>query len=215
MPDAATLEPIMISALEHWSYCPRQCGLIHVEQTYHDNVYTLRGNHAHQRAHDPSTESSQDVRITRGLPLWSDRLGLVGKSDVVEFHGNRPFPIEYKVGKRGKWGHAEIQLGAQALCLEEMLSVEVPEGAIFFRGSNTRQTVIISEALRAEVVRTTEAVREMLASQSMPEALNDARCPKCSLVDACLPGVAARPRRLKLLDTLLFKPEATEDEWSC
>jgi CRISPR-associated exonuclease Cas4 len=201
-------ELVMISALEHWSYCPRQCALIHVEQTYSENTYTVRGNYAHERAHDGGRQTSQDVRVLRGIPLWSDKLGLIGKSDVVELRKDGPYPLEYKVGKRGKWGHAEIQLGAQALCLEEMLSVPVPEGSIVFRGSNTRQIVAIDEELRTAVVSAINAVRVMLSTQIMPEPLNDARCPKCSLIDACLPGVAARPQRLRLLDTLLFKPEA-------
>ena len=91
-------DPIMISALEHYSYCPRQCALIHVEQTFDENLYTLRGQAVHKRVDEPKVEEQAGVRIERALPLWSKALGLVGKADVVEFHGETPYPVEYKHG---------------------------------------------------------------------------------------------------------------------
>src|SRR5207245_9504854 len=90
------IELVMISALEHYSYCPRQCALIHVEQSFDENVHTLRGNLLHERVDEPTTELQADVRIERALPLWSKRLGLIGKADAVEFHNRSPYPIEYK-----------------------------------------------------------------------------------------------------------------------
>ncbi len=93
-------ELVMISALEHWAYCPRQCALIHIEQTFDENIYTLRGRMEHKRAHEEAIEWQGEVRIERGLPLWSKRLGLVGRADVVEFHGHVPYPVEYKHGVR-------------------------------------------------------------------------------------------------------------------
>src|SRR2546430_686008 len=122
---------VLISALEHWSYCPRQCALIHVEQTFDENLYTLRGRNAHERVDQPEGELREGVRVERAVPLWSDRLGLVGKSDVVEFHGADPFPVEYKHGPRRKKEHDDLQLCAQALCLEEMTGRSVPRGAIY------------------------------------------------------------------------------------
>lgn len=198
-------EPVMISALEHFSYCPRQCGLIHVEQTFTENIYTIRGAHSHERVHEESAGTVNGVRVVRGIPLWSDDLGLIGKSDVVEFHGETPYPVEHKVGHRRKWGHEDIQLGAQALCLEEMLSVPVPAGAIFYWGSRRRREVVIDAKLRELVARTTEAVRAMLAGLALPPALNDARCPSCSLNDACLPTVLGHPRRVQLYSGELFR----------
>lgn len=198
----------MISALEHWSYCPRQCGLIHLEQTFTDNVYTVRGHHAHERTHEEASEAVDGVRVVRAMPLWSHGLGLIGKADVVEFHGDRPFPIEYKVGRLGRWGHEAIQLAAQAVCLEEMLGLPVPEGAIFYRGSRRRRPIAIDEALRAVLRETVVAVRTLLDGTALPAAVNDARCPKCSLFDACLPGVVSHPRRLQLLRTALFRNDA-------
>lgn len=211
----------MISALEHFSYCPRQCGLIHIEGTFTENVHTIRGAHAHERAHDEGVHTTGEVRIARSLPLWSDRLGLIGKADIVEFRGDQPYPIEYKVGRRKKWGHEDIQLGAQALCLEEMLGVSVPRGAIFYRASQHRREVLIDAGLRSLVERTTEAVRAMLGERVLPPALDDARCPSCSLNDPCLPGVSAHPRRTHLYAGSLLRLQGQEaddrgrdDAWS-
>src|SRR6266567_8319359 len=135
------IEPIMISALEHYSYCPRQCALIHIEQTFDENIYTLKGHIAHERVDQTITRNEEDMRIERAVPLWSRRLGLVGRADVVEFHGEAPFPVEYKVGPRRKWGHDDLQLCAQALCLEEMTGQEVRHGAIYYHGSRRRKEV--------------------------------------------------------------------------
>src|SRR5688572_25357379 len=98
-------EPIMISALQHWSYCERQCGLIHLEQTFDENLYTLRGRHVHTRVDQPGNEVRRGARLERGLPLWSRRLGLTGKADIVEFIDGVPYPVEYKVGAPKVGGH--------------------------------------------------------------------------------------------------------------
>ncbi len=183
------LDPIAISALQHWSYCPRQCGLIHVEQTFSENLYTVRGRHVHERADKPGNEARRGARIERALPLWSRRLGLTGKADTVEFAEGVPYPVEYKVGGRKAGGHDEVQLGAQALCLEEMTGVAVPRGALYYHASRQRHEVAIDAALRRRVEETVTAIRAMLGSGELPPAPNDSRCPKCSLIDSCLPGV--------------------------
>jgi len=198
-------ELVPISALEHWSYCPRQCALIHVEQTYDENLYTLRGNRTHRLAHEGEATSEHGVRTLRGIPLWSDRLGLIGKADVVELHGETPFPVEYKTGTRRTWGHETLQLGAQALCLEEMLGVAVPAGAIYYHGSRARRDVAFDAALRARVVAAVVEVRALLAGTRLPPAPNDVRCPKCSLFDACLPTLAASPARIRGAQGALFR----------
>jgi CRISPR-associated exonuclease Cas4 len=149
--------------------------------------------------------------VVRGLPLWSHELGLVGKADVVEFRGEQPYPIEYKVGRRHRWGHEDIQVAAQAMCLEEMLATTVPMGAIFYRGSQRRREVAIDEALRALVRETVASVRSMLAGEELPAAVNDARCPSCSLFDACLPHVVARPHRMRLFQAELFRADSGPD----
>lgn len=195
---------IPISALEHWSYCPRQCALIHIEQTYDENIYTLRGNRTHRLAHEGGPTTEGGVRSLRGIPLWSDRLGLIGKADVVEFRGETPYPVEYKAGTRRTWGHEALQLGAQALCLEEMLGVVVPAGAIYYHGSRTRREVAIDAALRARVEEAVVRVRALLAGSRLPPAPDDQRCPKCSLFDACLPNLAAHPARVRGAQGALF-----------
>ena len=119
-PDTAELEPITLSALQHWAYCPRQCGLIHLEQAFDDNLHTLRGQAEHARVDKPGVQSAKGVRVERALPLWHDALGLMGKSDVVEFlPDGTPYPVEYKHGSRHKAPAIaacdDLQLAAQAL----------------------------------------------------------------------------------------------------
>ncbi|MFQ5852032.1 MAG: CRISPR-associated protein Cas4 [Candidatus Binatia bacterium] len=194
----------MISALEHWSYCPRQCALIHLEQTFDENLYTLRGRMLHDRVDEGRGELQTGVRIERGLPLWSKRLGLVGKADVVEFHGETPYPVEYKHGPRRQWGHDDLQLCAQALCLEEMTGQTVPRGAIFHHGSRRRREVVFNEPLRQRVEEAVVAIRQMLASAELPPPVNDARCHHCSLKESCLPSVVMEARRLRSIQKELF-----------
>ena len=180
----------MVSALEHYSYCPRQCALIHVEHVFDENLYTLRGRRVHERVHEPDSALEDGTRVERELPTFSDRLGLVGKADVVEFpSGSAPYPVEYKSGARRQSVHDDVQLCAQALCLEEMLGQEVPKGAIYHFASRRRQEVMLDEELRSLTVETVKLVREMLGSEALPPPVADARCPKCSLYDACMPNV--------------------------
>jgi CRISPR-associated exonuclease Cas4 len=195
---------VMISALQHWSYCPRQCGLIHLDQAWDENLYTLRGRAVHQAVDAPDGEWERGVRVERALPLWSDRLGLVGKADVVEFRDGAPFPVEYKHGPRRSRRHDDLQLAAQALCLEEMFGRPVPRGAVFQHGSRRRREVAITADLRAAVEQAVAAVRAMLRSGRLPPAVNDERCDKCSLRDSCLPGVTDRPDRAARAVRFLF-----------
>jgi CRISPR-associated exonuclease Cas4 len=204
-------ELVMISALEHWAYCPRQCALIHLEQTFDENIYTLRGRMEHERAHEESVEWEGEVRFERGLPLWSKRLGLVGKADVVEFHGTVPYPVEYKHGVRRHRMAADLQLCAQSLCLEEMTGEQVPKGAIFYQGSRRRREVIFQEALRQQVEEGVQAVRALLVSSRLPLPVNDARCEDCSLKESCLPSVVAETSRLRSLRARLFRVDAVDD----
>ncbi len=198
---------VPISALEHYSYCPRQCALIHVDRTFEENVFTIKGRLAHERAHKESGSLSDRGGTVRGVPLWSDRLGLIGKADVVEFREGAPFPIEYKVGPRRK-PHADIQLCAQALCLEEMLEVEVPAGAIFSLSTRRRHRVKFTDELRAMTTEAIASVRVLMTAQFLPLAPNDERCPPCSLILACLPGVVGDADRMRGLQGSLFVPLA-------
>lgn len=182
---------VMISALEHYSYCPRQCALIHQEQTFDENLYTLRGRAVHRQVDEPEHMVEEGVRVERALSLWSAALGLTGRADVVEFHGATPYPVEYKHGPRRQKEHNDLQLCAQALCLEEMTGQNVPQGAIFHHSSRRRRVVRFTPALREKVAQTVIAIRRTLAASTLPAAVNDARCTHCSLQDSCLPSVVA------------------------
>lgn len=195
---------VQISAIEHYSYCPRQCALIHVEQTFDENLFTIRGRLAHERVHTQDDEIRQGVRVVRSIPVWSERHGIRGKSDLVEFREEGPYPVEYKVGRR-HGVHADLQLCAQALCLEEMLDVPVLKGAIFYHALRHRHEVVFDEALREGTLGVVASIREILRAQHLPGAVNDARCPKCSLLNACLPSVVGEQARMRGLQGTLFQ----------
>jgi len=199
---------VLISALEHYSYCPRQCALIHVERIFDENVFTLRGRHAHERADDAHSAIENGVRVERALPLWSDRLGLQGKGDVVEFHPDgRVVPVEYKNGPRRERRHDDIQLCALAFCLEEMLGVSLEQGAVYSLQTHRRREVVFGDDLRDETLEIIVQVRAMQQSAGpLPPALNDARCPHCSLLDACVPATVVAGRHTRLLQQLYTLP---------
>lgn len=194
---------VPVSALEHYSYCPRQCALIHVEQTFDENLYTIRGKQLHERVDSGDCRAERGVRVVRGMPLWSARLRLQGKADVVEFRREGPYPVEYKSGPYRR-PHADLQLCAQALCLEEMLGLPVPEGAVFSWADRRRHPVVFDAALRGATERAVAEVRRMLMEQRVPPAPNDARCPNCSLIHSCLPFVVAEGARLRGLQGALY-----------
>lgn len=205
-------EPLPLSAIEHWSYCPRQCCLIHAEQAFEENVHTLRGQAVHARVDEPGVEAGFDGRrIVRAMPLWCDRLGLVGKADVVEFLADgTPYPVEYKHGKKREKLHDDLQLAAQALCLEEMTGRPVPFGAIYHASSRRRREVEIGASLREAVEETVRAIRGVLPGLTLPPPANDARCRNCSLADLCQPAVLAGKERQTSLARHLFDPDGED-----
>lgn len=201
-------DAITISALQHYSYCPRQCALIHIEQTFDENLYTLRGQAVHKQVEIPESRLEDGVRVERALPLYSKRLGLVGKADVVEFLSDgTPYPVEYKHGPRRAHVHDEIQLAAQAMCLEEMTARSVPKGAIYHHSSRRRREVLIGSDLRSEVERIIALIQSMLIAEKLPPPVNDARCQRCSLQDACQPEVVAATDRLQKMQVDLYRIE--------
>lgn len=207
-----TDDSIPLSALQHWCYCPRQCALIHVEQAFEENLHTLRGRAVHQRVDTPEVETRPGLRVERALPLWHDGLGLIGKADVVEFGpGGAPYPVEYKVGSRHKSPAIvacdELQLAAQALCLEAMTGHAVPEGAIYYARSRRRRVVAIDAALRARVTQAIAAVRALHSASRLPPPVHDERCRECSLIGLCQPQALAVEGRLHAARAALFEPE--------
>lgn len=204
-----TAHPIMLSALQHYSYCPRQCALIHQEQTFEDNVFTIRGHLAHERVDSGESGMEYGVRVERALPLFSERLGLVGKADVVEFLSDgTPYPIEYKQGKRQQKLHDEVQLVAQALCLEEMTGKAVPEGAIFHHKTRRRRVVVLDSTLREHTLQLITQVRALLASGQIPAPVADkSLCQACSLIEVCQPHLVSQQQRIQALQARLFTVE--------
>ena len=201
-------EAVALSALQHWIYCPRQCGLIHLEQAFEENIHTARGQAVHHLVDTPGYEIKAGVRVERALPVWSDRYNLIGKADLVEFHPDgRVYPVEFKHGAKRQKLHDDIQLAAQAICLEEMLDRSVPSGAIFHASSHRRREVLITPELRQLVIATADSIRAMLSSGRLPSPVNDARCKECSLKDICQPDAMAQQDRLRQQRLNLFNPE--------
>ena len=189
-------EPIVpISAIEHFAYCPRQCALIHCDGVWSDNAHTVRGARAHRRADSGRHRLERGRQALRSIPLWSDRLGLSGRADVVEVEDGAVRPVEYKAGVRHGEA-ADLQLCAQALCLEEMFGAEIPRGYVWFAGPRRRVQVDFGPALRDEVCAVICEIRSQLSTAELPEAPNDRRCTECQLLHHCLPEITSTPRRV-------------------
>lgn len=197
---------LQLSALQHIAFCERQWALIHLEQVWVENRLTLKGRQLHEKSDTPETEVRGDVRIARGLLIHSFRLGLSGKADVVEFHkvspeskgsklnGARglwmPFPVEFKHGAPKRNNCDKVQLCAQALCLEEMLNVRIPAGALFYGKTKRRLDVEFDEKLRRETETLAKKLHELTRLRITPSARYSKRCDKCSLLQLCMPKVA-------------------------
>lgn len=200
-------EIIALSALNQYSYCPRRCALIFMDHEFADNIHTQRGTEEHERA-DQTFHVCDDagVRVEYALPVWSRRLGLSGRCDVVEFHHDGTvYPVEYKHGKKQKWLNDDLQLAAQAICLEEMMNITIERGAIFHKGSMQRRVVEFTENLRSSVKETAAAIHSLLASGHLPPPINNQRCPECSLKESCLPDVVANKSRSSKAARELFE----------
>ena len=182
---------IQLSSLQHFMFCERQCALIHIEQLWSENLFTAEGRIMHDKADSNKFESRGNIRIDYSVPLRSLRLGLVGKADVVEFHKHGdmwiPFPVEYKRGKPKMDDCDKVQLCAQAICLEEMLNIEIREGALFYGQTRRREDVVFDKTLRMETEDTAKKVHELIESGITPRAEYSKKCKLCSLLNICLP----------------------------
>ena len=190
-------DPIPISALQHQLYCPRQCALIHVERLWSENRFTAEGRLLHDKADQPAEEKRKGVRTVTAMPLASEVLGIAGMADVVEFHiseqREQPYPVEYKRGKPKAHRADEVQLCAQALCLEEMLGQRCAEGALYYGKTRRRKVVVFDEELRALAWQVIAETRALIESGKTPLAEYDARrCDACSLIDDCQPKLLMR-----------------------
>ena len=193
---------VPLSALQHYLFCPRQCALIHVEQIWVESGLTAEGRVLHERVDAGGAEKRRDVKRVLGLPIRCLRLGLVGKADVVEFQRRAdgrwiPYPVEHKRGRRKEEDWDRVQLCAQALCLEEMLGVSVPEGALFYGKEQRREVVEIGDELRRKTEEVAAAVQRLLADGRTPPPAYAPKCDNCSLVGICLPrAVGGRGNRV-------------------
>lgn len=189
-----------ISALQHLVFCERQCALIHLEGQWSENYLTALGRVMHEKkVNAPALESRCDLKVEYGMPLRSLRLGLAGKADVVEFHKQpsgawRPFPVEHKLGKPKLDDSDKVQLCAQAICLEEMLNVSVPDGAIFYGRPRRRQEVVFDGKLRLNTETAAAQLHDLIGSGKTPAAVYEPKCDSCSLFDLCLPKLSSQSR---------------------
>jgi len=187
-------DPLPISALQHLLFCERQCALIHIERLWSENRLTAEGRLLHARVHDSGDVACATTRVARGLEITSAKLGLYGIADVVEFaDGRPPRPVEYKRGKTKTHQADEVQLCAQALCLEEMLGVWVPEGAIFYSRTRRRQIVRFDSSLRVLTETTAARLHALISTGLTPTARREPKCDHCSLLTLCMPALL-RPR---------------------
>lgn len=217
MSDTATVwnedEWLPVSALADFIFCERRAALHHIENLWTDNVFTLEGTHVHERVDVPGgeTESRKDVRIARGVPLRSIRLGLTGKADVVEFYRVKydaqpsdgavlpgvagrwtPFPVEYKRGKATRSRSYEVQLCAQALCMEESFGVVIPGGALFYGATHHRFDVAFDDLLRGETEQAAARLHKLIESRITPKPFYEKKCESCSLLELCKPKAMGR-----------------------
>lgn len=182
---------IMISALQHYIFCPRQCGLIHVDDVWNENLFTVRGEILHEKVDSDTYETRGDVKTVRGLRIHSYKYGLVGRCDVVEFKninaGKEVIPVEFKAGEPKEDISDKVQLCAQVFCLEEMLNVEIPKAAFFYGKIRRRLTIEIDTELRNETEKTIQNVRDIIESKKVPLVEYSSKCRNCSLINICMP----------------------------
>jgi len=190
-------ELLSLSGIQHFAFCERQWGLIHVENQWVENVRTVEGKHLHQKVDDPYfTETRGDVKTVRSVPLVSKKLGLYGVADVLELQklsednsGVRYSIVEYKRGKPKPDDRDEVQLCAQAICLEEMLAITLDYGYLYYGETKHRHRVVFDDSLRTRVKELTVRMHMLYAQGETPSALKGKRCKNCSMVNICIPKI--------------------------
>ncbi|MBW4651202.1 MAG: CRISPR-associated protein Cas4 [Kastovskya adunca ATA6-11-RM4] len=188
---------IPIASLNQYAYCAHRCWRMFCLGEFADNQYTIEGTSLHDRVHTLGEGHREETWQVRAIWLKSERYGLIGKADLIEETDGRLYPVEYKRGKRGEFDNDELQVCAQALCLEEMTGKSISQGYIYYAQSHQRQLVEISAALREQAIATITAVTTLLQTGKMPPAVYSKRCSGCSLHRACLPQAVAKVSRYK------------------
>jgi CRISPR-associated exonuclease Cas4 len=192
----STIE-VSIASLNQYSYCPHRCWRMFCAGEFTDNQYTIEGTSLHDRVHTLSEMNRDETWQVRAIWLKSEQYNLIGKSDLIESNDGQLYPVEYKRGKKGEWDNDELQVCAQALCLEEMTGQTITTGYIYYAQSHQRQLVEISPELREETVATISAVQNLLGTGKMPKPVYSKRCKGCSLYEQCLPKASDKVQRYR------------------
>lgn len=201
-----------LSAVNHYSFCPRRCALVHLEQVWNDNYFTASGNELHAKVDAGGSESRRERRFARSLRLFSTELGVSGIADMVEFRRDEdngasvpgwtgrwlPYPVEYKWGTAKNEVPYERQLCAQAMCLEEMFHVTIPEGALYLGVTKHRRPIALTEILRNDTRAVCVAIRGLFADCKTPKAEVSKACKSCSLINNCFPKLSSRSAKMWL-----------------
>jgi CRISPR-associated exonuclease Cas4 len=199
-------DPIPLSLLNDFLYCSRRAALKAIEGWWGENEYTIRGQLAHEHADLPGYEVANGVKLIRALPVFSDRLGLSGRCDIVEQHPDRSLrPVEYKKGKRRQFENDDVQLCAQALCLEGMFFLPVVQGVVFHAASKRRRQVEFTPQLRKLTEEAIADLRRMLEAATVPPAVFKPECEGCSLYRICLPQITSLPGQVAQAARQLFR----------
>ena len=200
------MDPLPLSTINDFLYCRRRAALKLIEGTRSENIHTARGDIAHEHADLAGYEVVKGVKLLRALPVFSDRLGLSGKCDIVEQHSDGSLvPVEFKLGKRREFENDDAQVCAQALCLEEMFACKIARGAVFHAASKRRREIEFSAELRALTEQAITDLRALFETGVVPAAKFEPRCEECSLYEICLPRLTAQPRRLERAARELFQ----------
>lgn len=190
-------EYIPIAALNQYTYCPHRSWRMFCAGEFVDNHYTIEGTSLHERAHTISEEYRDEIRQIRAIWLKSEKYKLIGKSDLIELQNGEWYPVEYKRGRRGEWDNDELQVCAQALCLEEMTGKTINTGYVYYAHSHQRQLVEITPELRQTVIDTIDAVQTLMFTGAMPKAVKTKKCEGCSLFSQCLPQAGEKVERYR------------------
>ncbi|MGK9477787.1 CRISPR-associated protein Cas4 [Melioribacter sp. OK-6-Me] len=197
---------VMISALQHYIFCPRQCGLIHIDDVWLDNLFTVRGEILHEKVDTDTYETRGDVKTVRGLRIHSYKYGLVGRCDVVEFrqtpNGKEILPVEFKAGEPKEDISDKVQLCAQVFCLEEMLNISIERAAFFYGKIRRRNFIDIDSELRNQTVEVIASVRKIITDKKVPVIEYTSKCRNCSLINICQPKALNQIKLQKYLKEL-------------
>lgn len=211
------MELLALSLLNDYLYCPRRAALKLIEGWREANEHTVQGDIVHEHADLPGYEVTKGVTLLRGLPIWSERLGLSGKCDIVEvgpIRGNSTlvirdlkslYPVEYKKGRRRQFENDDAQLCAQAICLEEMFNMAIPRGAVFHADSKRRREVEFTAELRTLIERSVGELRDLISAGNVPLAIFKPACEECSLFNVCLPKLTSQPIKFHRAAAKLFE----------